>query len=96
MSIGQSSEMMAISPGAHVIEEQQSHFENRSGLSRSIGLLQRYMPIGDEIIGAWLAYEEHRDKSWRAHQDINEVMLATALIPNTFLSISRALPQQKL
>jgi hypothetical protein len=88
--------LKAVSAIAHVIEEQQSHFENRSGLSRSIGLLQRYMPIGDEIIGAWLAYEEHRDKSWRAHLDINEVMLATALIPNTFLSISRALPQQKL
>jgi hypothetical protein len=88
--------LKAVSAIAHTIEERQSHFENRSGLSRSIGLLQRYMPIGDEIIGAWLAYVEHRDKSWRAHQDINEVMLATALIPNTFLSISRALPQQKL
>ena len=88
--------LKAVSAIAHTIEEQQSHFENRSGLSRSIGLLQRHMPIGDEIIGAWLAYAEHQDKIWRAHQDINEVMLATALAPNTFLSIGRARPTRKL
>jgi hypothetical protein len=81
---------------AQVIEEGRAHIQNRGDLSRSIDLLQRHLSAGDEIISAWLAYAEHRDKSWRAHQDINEVMLATALIPNTFLSIGRAIPQQKL
>jgi hypothetical protein len=89
--------LKAVSAIAHVIEKSRNHFKNRSDLSRSIDLLQRHMSIGDEIISAWSAYTEHRDKSsWRAHQDINEVMLATALIPNTFLSIGRAMPQQKL
>jgi hypothetical protein len=89
--------LKAVSAIAHVIEKSRSYFKNRGDLSRSIDLLQRHMSIGDEIISAWLAYTEHRDKSsWLAHQDINEVMLATALIPNTFLSIGRAIPQQKL
>jgi hypothetical protein len=87
--------LKAVSAIAHTIEEHHTHFENRGGLSRSIDLLQRHMLIGDEIISAWLVYGEHQDKIWRAHQDINEVMLATALIPNTFLSIGRAIPELK-
>jgi hypothetical protein len=78
---------------AHEITKRGSQFENRDGLRRSINLLQRHESIGDEIIGDWLPHAENRDKSWRAHQDINEVMLATALIPNTFLSIDRAIPE---
>jgi hypothetical protein len=88
--------LKAVSAIAHIIEEDRGHFQNRGDLNRSIDVLQRHMSIGDEIISAWLPYAEHRDKSWRAHQDINEVMLATALIPNTFLSIGRAIPQQRL
>jgi hypothetical protein len=79
--------LKALSTIAHTIEER---FENRGSLSRSIDLLQRHMLIGDEIISAWLTYAENRNKSWREHQDINEAMLATALIPNTFLSIGRS------
>jgi hypothetical protein len=85
-----------VSAIAQVIEEGRGHIQNRGDLSRSINLLQKHVPIADEIISVWLAYVEHQDKSWRAHQDINEVMLATALIPNTFLSIGRTIPQQKL
>jgi hypothetical protein len=88
--------LKAVSAIAHVIEKSRSHFQNRGDLSRSINLLQRHVSIGDEIISAWQAHAEHQAKSWRAHQDINEVMLATALIPNTFLSIGRAIPRQKL
>jgi hypothetical protein len=88
--------LKAVPAIVHVIEEGGNHFEKRGGLSRSIDLLQRHMSIKDEIISAWLAYAEHQDKIWRAHQDINEVMLATALMPNTFLSIGRAIPERKL
>jgi hypothetical protein len=35
----------------------------------------------------WLPQPNHRDESWRAHEDINDVMLATALIPNMVLSV---------
>jgi hypothetical protein len=87
--------LKAVPAIAHTIEEHHTHFEKRGGLSRSIDLLQRHMLIGDEIISAGLVYGEHQDKIWRAHQDINEVMLATALIPNTFLSVGRAIPERK-
>jgi hypothetical protein len=43
--------------------------------------------LADEIVSAWLPYAQKPDDSWHAHRDINDVMLATALIPDTFLSI---------
>jgi hypothetical protein len=85
--------LKAVSAIAHEITKRGSYFENRGDLRRSVNMLQQHESIGDEIIGGWLPHAENQDKSWRAHQEINEVMLATALIPNTFLSIDRAIPE---
>ena len=79
--------LKAVSAIVHKITECSSHFEKRDDMRRAINLLQQHMSMGDEIVGAWLPHAERQDKSWRRHQDINEVMLSTALIPNTFLSI---------
>jgi hypothetical protein len=79
--------LKAVSAIAHEITKFGGQFENPDDLRRSIKLLQRHESIGGEIIRDWLPHAEH----WRAHQDINEVMLATALIPDTFLSIGRAM-----
>ena len=40
-------------------------FEKRDDLRRAINLLQRHVPMGDEIVGAWLPHAEWQDKSWR-------------------------------
>ena len=79
--------LKAVSAIVHKITECSGHFEKRDDMRRAINLLQQHMSMGDEIVGAWLPHAERQDKSWRRHQDINEVMLSTALIPNTFLSI---------
>jgi len=47
----------------------------------------QYQSLAEEIISAWLPYAQAPDELWHAHQDINDVMLATALTANTFLSI---------
>jgi hypothetical protein len=52
--------------------------------------LQRHESLGDEIVSTWLPHAQHQDESWQAHQDINQVMLATALIPDTFLSVGKS------
>ncbi|HXX06585.1 MAG TPA: hypothetical protein VEJ43_00770 [Pseudolabrys sp.] len=70
----------------HRITEHGTHFENRTNLRRAINLIETHASMSDEIIGAWLPHAEDQDKNWRRHQDINEVMLSTALVPNTFLS----------
>lgn len=49
--------------------------------------LLQWRPLAEEIVGAWLSRAQSNDQMWHAHQDINDVMLATALVPNTFLSV---------
>ena len=52
----------------------------------------QYQSLADEIIRAWLPCTQSPDELWQAHEDINDVMLATALIPNTFLSVDERIP----
>jgi hypothetical protein len=72
---------------AHEITRRGS-LENRVALRRATDWLLRHEAFGAEIIDDWLSAGRQEDESWHAHQDINDVMLATALIPDTFLSIS--------
>jgi hypothetical protein len=60
---------------------------SRPSLLRLIGLLLPYERLSEELIDFWLPYAEDPDESWKAHQDINEAMLATAIAPSTFLSV---------
>ena len=50
-----------------------------------------WFELSEEIIRIWQPYAQHQDKNWQAHRDINDVMLATALIPDLFLSIGERL-----
>ena len=70
-------------------EIKQRSFDNRVALRRATDWLLRHESLGAEIIDDWLPSSRQQDESWRAHQDINDVMLATALIPDTFLSVGR-------
>jgi hypothetical protein len=72
---------------ARASQKERKAFRSRPVLLRLIELLLAYERLSDEIIDFWLPYAEDPDKSWRAHQDINEVMLATAIAPSTFLAI---------
>jgi len=47
----------------------------------------QYRSLADKIVNAWLPLARLPDELWQAHRDINDVMLATALIPETFLLI---------
>jgi hypothetical protein len=62
-------------------------FQSRPALRRTFDLLLPYQSLSDSIIDAWLPHAQRQDEIWKAHYDINEVMLATALIPDMFLSI---------
>ena len=68
---------------------------SRSALPQTIDLLLPYESLSDQIVGLWLPHAEHQDESWKAHQDINDVMLATAIIPNTFLSVGERLQTRR-
>lgn len=64
-----------------------SRFGDSPLLRRIIESLLPYESLREHIIGVWLPQPNHRDESWRAHEDINDVMLATAVIPNMVLSV---------
>jgi len=44
-----------------------------------------YRPLGDTIERFWLDPAHQTAESWLAHRDINQVMLATSLVPDIFL-----------
>ena len=68
--------------------------ERNDSLPRLIDLLLPYERLSDEIIDLWLPHAEYPDEGWRAHQDINEAMLATAIAPSTFLSVGERISIQ--
>ena len=51
----------------------------------SIRSFARYLPLADCIENFWSEPVQHESDSWRAHQDINAVMLATSLMPGGYL-----------
>jgi len=72
---------------ADAVDRDPRSFESRAARGRILDLLLPYESLSEKIISFWMPHAEHRDAGWLAHQNINEVMLATALIPDTFLSI---------
>jgi hypothetical protein len=50
--------------------------------------LAEWAPLRDEIEMLWLAPEHRRGPSWLEHENINDVMLATALVPEGFLVLA--------
>jgi hypothetical protein len=79
---------------ARLFRNNRKAFASRPFLLQLIDVLLPYERLSDEIIDFWLPYAEDADESWRAHQDINEVMLATAIAPGTFLSVGERAPMQ--
>ena len=56
-------------------------------------MLLRYESVAEQIISFWFPHAQQQDKSWQAHQNINDVMLATALVPELFLSVGERVPR---
>ena len=61
--------------------------ESRTAVQRIVDQLSRYESLSEEIVRVWLPHAQSQDQIWKSHQDINDVMLATGLIPEMFLSV---------
>lgn len=57
--------------------------EGRRGLAE----LTRFSPLRERLESFWLTPEHRHTATWREHEDINEVMLATSLVPDGFLGL---------
>ncbi|KAI5830515.1 hypothetical protein K523DRAFT_372090 [Schizophyllum commune Tattone D] len=65
----------------------QTRFKNRERLLRELKRLKSYENLADRIEEFWMKEENRMAKSWTGHEDINAVMLATALTPDAFLEV---------
>ena len=83
---------LGLAIGLHAVERIQQAIvdETRQAstnlkLDKQLTALMQYMPLRDEIEAFWRNPEHQRSTTWIEHQDINEVMLATSLVPDGFL-----------
>jgi hypothetical protein len=59
----------------------------RRELRRTIDLLLQHVLLNQEIVETWMPQAQHPTESWQAHQGINDIVLATALMPETVLLV---------
>ena len=57
----------------------------RAELRALLAALAPYSELGSEIQSFWLDPENRRSETWAQHRDINEVMLATSLVPDGYV-----------
>jgi hypothetical protein len=81
---------------ADVMNQHTMRSRIRPSFKRTVNLLLSYHDLSESIIGEWLPHAQQPDESWNAHQAINDVMLATALIPGIFLSVGGAASQNSV
>lgn len=54
-------------------------------LSARVAALEPYVALGQAIESFWLDPDRRQSRSWLEHRDINDVMLATCLVPGGYL-----------
>ncbi len=64
-----------------------AQFSDRRRPAAAMADLREHRQLGGAIEAFWLAPGNRESSSWQAHRDINEVMLATSLAPDGFLSL---------
>jgi len=71
---------------AELIDRAPERFPAVDRLRELLAPIIEYCPLGEEIEGFWLDPSHWQGDSWRRHLQINQVMLATSLAPETFLN----------
>jgi hypothetical protein len=84
---------LGLAIGLHAVERMHRTAGQTPGIAptaRQRALLEelvRYLPLRDEIETFWRNPDHQHTASWLQHQDINAVMLATALVPAGVLDV---------
>jgi len=76
--------------GEKYAEKHPEIFTGNNRINTSIHNLTRYRSVYHTIRDFWLNPEHHRNDAWQEHQDINSVMLATCLSPDSYLTLSKS------
>ncbi len=68
--------------------ERSENLSHRSSDTQAVlSQLARHVPVRTEIESFWLRPEHRSAAAWVDHQDINDVMLATSVVPEGFLVV---------
>jgi hypothetical protein len=59
----------------------------RDAARQDLARLREHVPLGAGIADCWLDPGNRAAASWTEHLDINEVMLATSLLPDEYLAV---------
>jgi len=78
--------LQTISRMLQTVEQHAEHFTNADQLTSMLSNLRRYQQLYELIQNFWLEGKPRSVSSWLQHADINNVMLATCLAPDGFLS----------
>ena len=79
--------LYAINKMQAAIKKHPKSFTNVDQLNASLTNLLRFYPVYDFIRDFWLEPEHRSVSTWLEHADINNVMLATCLAPDSYLKI---------
>ena len=70
-----------------VLERDEDAIAAQPGVRASLDALIAQVPVARSIVAFWSDPVQQRADSWLAHEDINAVMLATALEPSGYLDL---------
>ena len=85
--LGLSIGLRAVETIRELIEQESTPLRNKDSLHSRLEILGRYAGLREIIEKFWLEGANRKAGSYTAHQDINEVMLATSLSPDGFLEL---------
>ncbi len=86
--LGLSIGLHAIDRMKKLLERYPENFDQPDRIHYRLESLQPYQPLQKEIETFWLEPSHREVNSWIEHADINNVMLATSLVPEGFLLIT--------
>jgi hypothetical protein len=79
--LGLSIGLRAVKRTQDLLAQHPDAFDSVPTLRSRLELLMRYVPLIETIECFWLDAATREGATWREHQDINAVMLATSLAP---------------
>jgi hypothetical protein len=83
--LGLSIGLHGVSAMRRTIEDEPERFSSGPELRSALDSFAAYVPLGSEIEAFWLEPSHQETSTWTEHRNINEVMLATSLVPEGFL-----------
>ena len=70
-----------------VLERDAASLDAQPVLRKALDQLVAQVPLARTLVDTWCEVERSGDAQWRAHEDINAVMLATALVPSGYIEL---------